>query len=567
MISRPAAVPTGDPQSQVEPPFPPVLVEELLRSFGRAVRAQQLYLPNNPIYRGAIDNLRAAFAPIWAEVEELELEVSETELRWCDVVVNEETSKGSDSLPWLFYKDGVREVKLFPGFEGDEVVTLLDILQRARKASPDEDDLLTLLWEANFIHLRYRYVDLGLEPAAPLADGTQATERPPHELRDEVERSVQSAPALISVADFDTTLYFLDEREIDYLRSEVRREYEGDLRRNVVAILLDIFEQQRGAEIRAEVCDILGNMILHLLSAGRLSTVAYLLREVQVAVQRGTDVTAEQRERLGQLPARLSAPDALSQLLQSLDESSDLPPESEIVELFEQLRPTALATVFSWLSRLQNAKLRPFLEQAAGRLSGANIAELVRLVLSTDRAVAVEAIRRAGALKTPAAVGSLGKVMNDTDAELRQLAVHALSEIGSPTAMQALEQAVEDPDRDVRLAAVRALSARSYRPVLPRLEAVVKGKSLRDADLTEKMAMFEAYGTLCGEPGVSYLDGVLNGRGFFGRREDAEVRACAAMALGRVGSDAARESLRRAGDDKEVVVRTAVNRALRGGAA
>ena len=62
----------------------------------------------------------------------------------------------------------------------------------------------------------------------------------------------------------------------------------------------------------------------------------------------------------------------------------------------------------------------------------------------------------------------------------------------------------------------------------------MKGKAIREADLTEKMAFFEAFGALAGEGGVEYLDSVLNGKGFLGRREDAEVRACAAIALGRV---------------------------------
>ena len=43
------------------------------------------------------------------------------------------------------------------------------------------------------------------------------------------------------------------------------------------------------------------------------------------------------------------------------------------------------------------------------------------------------------------------------------------------------------------------------------------------------------------------------------------MRACAAMALGRVGTDGATASLRRAGNEKDVVVRNAVNKALRGG--
>jgi HEAT repeat protein len=150
---------------------------------------------------------------------------------------------------------------------------------------------------------------------------------------------------------------------------------------------------------------------------------------------------------------------------------------------------------------------------------------------------------------------------------MRLAAVLALTEIGSAGALQGLDRAVEDADRDVRVAVARALSTRGYRPALPRFEAAVKGKALRDADLTEKMAMFEAYGVLCGDAGVPLLDGILNSRGFLGKREDSEARACAAMALGRIGTESALSSLRRAGNEKDVVVRNAVNKALRGVAA
>jgi HEAT repeat protein len=119
----------------------------------------------------------------------------------------------------------------------------------------------------------------------------------------------------------------------------------------------------------------------------------------------------------------------------------------------------------------------------------------------------------------------------------------------------------------VRIATVRALSARAYRPVLPRIEAMVKGKAIRDADLTEKMAIFEAYGTLCGEGGIATLDAMLNGKSMFGRREDPELRACAAVALGRIKSANAQDALRKAANEKEVVVRSAVAKALRGGPA
>ena len=81
------------------------------------------------------------------------------------------------------------------------------------------------------------------------------------------------------------------------------------------------------------------------------------------------------------------------------------------------------------------------------------------------------------------------------------------------------------------------------------------------------MALFEAYGAVCGDVGIPYLDGILNGKGFLGRREDPELRACAAMALGRIGTPGAINALRNAQGEKDVVVRNSVNRALKAGAA
>jgi HEAT repeat protein len=179
--------------------------------------------------------------------------------------------------------------------------------------------------------------------------------------------------------------------------------------------------------------------------------------------------------------------------------------------------------------------------------------------------VALEAIRRAGALRSAAAVGPLGKALADAEPTFRLAAAVALGEIGSPGALQWLERALEDGERDVRVATARALGARAHRAALPRLEAAITGKALRESNLTEKMATFEAYGALCGDGGVALLDGLLNGRGFLGRREDPEYRACAALALGRIGTNGAVAALQRGAAEKDLIVRNAVNKALRGG--
>ena len=176
----------------------------------------------------------------------------------------------------------------------------------------------------------------------------------------------------------------------------------------------------------------------------------------------------------------------------------------------------------------------------------------------------MEAARRAGSLKTAAAVPALARLLQTGEAPMRLAAVNALSEIGTPGAMQHLDRGLDDDDRDVRIAAVRALGIRNHRQSVQKIETALIAKRLQDGDLTEKMAFFEAFGSLCGEAGIPMLDGMLNRKGLFGKRGDAEVRACAAMALGKVGTDAAFAALRRASSDKDILVRNAVSKALRG---
>jgi hypothetical protein len=554
------------PGEEGAPLLAPSLVEAVLQHLGKAIRARQLYLPNNPVYQRTIEQLRQRFAGVWAETDELTVLVLESEFRWEGVSLLHEASR-SDSLAWLFYKDGIRALTFLPGIEGDELSRLLDLLQRVRRAQPEDDDLLTLLWEEDFLNLRYRYVDLAADSLPAIEPGESAAEPRQVDPRAVAAEAQRPAPSIVRMQDFDSALYYLEDAEIEYLRGAFQAESTADLRRNVTAILFDIYEQERADDVRSEIAGVLDQLVLHFLATGDYHAVAHVVREGRTTAERARAQDAAQAERLDAVLRRLGSPEVLAQLIQTLDDARDVPAAEELDALFEVLGAAALATVLGWLARLQAGPLRAGLERAATRLASNNVTELVRLIGSPESAIALQAARRAGELRTTAAVGALARLLAGTDAPLRVAAAQALAEIGSPGALQQLERAVEDADRDVRVTAVRVLGARGHRAALPRLEEAVRGRELRDADLTEKMAYFEAYGLLAGAPGVAHLDAMLNGRSFLGRREDPELRACAALALGKIGTGEALDALRRAAGDRDLVVRNAVAKAMRGSAA
>ena len=151
-----------------------------------------------------------------------------------------ESSK-AESLPWLFYKDGVRELTLLPGVEEEELIRLLDLLQRVRRSGPEDDDLLTLMWEQDFLFLRYRAIQLATDEDVPAASETPGLEpgAPGHvTVSDDSSGAAESN--VVEMKDFDSAVYFLDDKDIEYLRDAMKVEYEQDLRRNIICMLYDL---------------------------------------------------------------------------------------------------------------------------------------------------------------------------------------------------------------------------------------------------------------------------------------------------------------------------------------
>ena len=155
------------------------------------------------------------------------------------------------------------------------------------------------------------------------------------------------------------------------------------------------------------------------------------------------------------------------------------------------------------------------------------------------------------------------RLLAHPEPSVRLAAVEAATTLNAVTAASALEKTLDDPEREIRIAAARALGALQYRPAAGTLKSIVRGKDIRTADISEKVAVFEAYGIVAEADGLEVLDDLLNRKGFLGKREPTDIRAAAALALGRIPGDVARAALEKATQDDDPVVRSNVNRALR----
>lgn len=553
-------------------PIPAQEAADLFAMLDKAVRAQRLYQPNNPVYRSFIAATESAFAKLWDRLPSLTVGIEENSFRWFNRSFP--AGEGRESMPFLFYKDGIRFITFLPGFE-DEIERFLDVVNRARSQDQrTDDDMVTLLWQQEFASFQYSYVDAlaeGLQvprPTTPKLVGLELTlvrDDAAGELKGEpqppaVEAGKPTVAGLINRDDFEETLYFLDSTELEHLREEVEREWNRDVKMDVLNGLFDRLEDTV-PEWRTEILQILRQMLPVYMGAGDLRSATLILVELNVILERA-ELSDDDRAAAQELFRELSEPTVLTQLMRSLEDGSIDPSGTELGVFLKHLGPSAMPVLLAAIERTEVTALQERLRTAIEGLANANRDRVVALLSEKDPQVLRGAARLAGQLTITQAAPSLAQLLQHSDAILRRIVVESLIRIRTALALDAIQQALGDADRDVRVAAARGLATLRYAPARGRIEEFLDSRIVRDADLTEKLAFFEAYGAVATADSVALLDRMLNGRKLFGK-ESPEMRACAAMALGRVGSPAARAALQRSSGESNPIVRNAVMKALR----
>ena len=247
----------GQPLTEI---LPAAQVAELINSVVKALRAFHMYLPNNPIYQRATENVRAAFTPIWSVLDQVVLTVAETDFVWEEQVVYHQPAKG-ESLAWGLFKDGMRSLTIRRGAEDEELTRFLETVNQARYLAADAgDDLLTLLWQQEFQFIQYHFVEFFGEGGGSLPEASGAATAGGNDAETVKARhaqAVEEAPprpkGVVDLEDFDSTLYFLDEAEINAVAADLKEEYRRDARGAAINVLFDLFELQGEPSVRDEI--------------------------------------------------------------------------------------------------------------------------------------------------------------------------------------------------------------------------------------------------------------------------------------------------------------------------
>ncbi len=143
------------------------LAAEWVRDLARTVKVVRLYRARNPVAVDTRGRLADSLASHLARFGSWSFRVTATEIwKGSEAIVKPEPREGREhapptlleQLPFLFFRDGVRQMTFLPGIPPHDVDALVDALIEAWSDRGNIDDVVTFLWQANPTHLHLETV-------------------------------------------------------------------------------------------------------------------------------------------------------------------------------------------------------------------------------------------------------------------------------------------------------------------------------------------------------------------------------------------------------------------------
>jgi HEAT repeat protein len=554
-----------------------ILARDLTSAFIKAIKAFRFYPPDNPTLKGFRDQLLNKFKFFLNKYQSFVMKVGEYNLSLKGKVLYENRDVKT-SIAFLVYKDGLREIRFMKGLEEWEVQGIIDIFKQSEHINQLEDDIVTLLWERDFVHISFVATDEFLEETPvivpdnidqfrknlvfkPLAHQVEVelAEEGSEEgidLDDLLSKVIEEPLPLIS----DRGVYFLTPDEVEGLRKDVEAEADPIFVFNIMDILFEILALEKEPEPYQDAVNTLIKVLDALLTLGDFTKAADLLKRVYI-ILKTYDLQDWQIEGIQKIILEAGEEVRIDRIGRVLErEEGRLEDVNAYLSL---LQKNSIKPLVKLLGELKNSKTRRVFCDALPEI-GKNAIEVFTPFIDDRRWYLVRnIIYILGRIGKEQSLPYVQKALNHEDLRVKREAIQALGLIGGQKAIGLLVRALTDNDVRIRcMAAINLGKGGKKAGLIPLLE-VVQSKDFYKREPAEINAFFSAIGMIGSHEVIPVLQQLLERKSWFGRGKTDEIRMGAANAMAMIGTPEAKAILEAGKNSKDESIRDACTQALR----
>ncbi len=523
----------------------------LIQTFLQTLKAYRLYEANHPILAKFLIRLERDFEHYFDEFDSFSLQVGEHRLFYRGQVVYENQDV-KESLAFLFFKDGIREIRFIKGLESKEITDFLNVVRKGDLVNRLEDDLVTLLWERDFSHITFSSIDEIMEGSGNLIPATQEdlakgleyrgyeeewlTERPTEgdpeagPVVEGLRQAFNPAPGQSLVQACQLT-----PDEMKKINKEAEQEQKAEylyvLINDLEEILLHLGEDADAYENMISYFD---RTIKSFLEQGDIGRAVAILEDLNSTMEsmvlKDKQIFAIRRILEASSDAR--SVDLLGKLMKNGEEGDS----GLTLQYLRFLTKQAVDPLCLLLGELTSGKWRKVICDYLAELSREEIQPVTKLLSNPNPFTVCHGLYILGKVGHPSTVKYLGSLVNHSDLKVREETLKLTTRF-EEKGRDLLERFLKDPVPEMRAKAslLYAKTAKG-RAVKPLVE-IILAEDFYKRDYEEKASFFRALGETGSEEAIPILKKIAKKRRWFNKAKWDEMRLCANNTLKMLGAE------------------------------
>ena len=518
----------------------------LIQSFLQTMKAYRLYEASHPILSKFLDRLKKDFDTYFEELDSFFLQVGEHRLFYRGKTVYE-SEDIKESLAFLFYKDGIREMRFFNGLEFKEIIDFLEVVRKSDRVNRCEDDMVTLLWEKDFSHITFTTVDEFLDGSSTTVPATEQDlfdrleyrgfdedggKKPEEKEEDKSQTLVfENLKQAVNLSPGQTVVQAcqLDPEEWAEIQKEIQAEqhpqYLFVVVENLMEILLHLGEDVDAYE---NMISYFERTLCSFLEEGEVGKAAAILTKLNDTLE-SMVLKDNQIFAIRRILETSSSGRSVELIGRAVKNNGEVNTEY-ILRYLRLMTKQAVEPLCQLLGELESGKWRKLICERLTELSQEDIQPLTKFLSDPNPLVVSHILYVLGKTGHPNSVKVLGPVVQHQDRKVREETLQLLGKSGE-RGKELLLKFLKDPLPEIRgktsLLLARTQKAHAVKPLLE----IVLAEDFFKRDYEEKAAFFRALGETKSTEPIPVLNKIAKKRRWLQRTKWNEMRQCATATL------------------------------------
>ncbi len=507
-------------------------VAEIITSLQRARKNLRIYPENNPIYMRTVEETYRKTMEFFEFGDSLELRIQRNEFMFGDEEVYNGTGQ-EENFALFFFRDGLRSLTFSSGLEQEELLNFLNVVAVDLDREEVEEDMVTLLWEKDFMNIKYKVDDSMLVEdenfqkeaeekvkETPTDEGVmqQAQEAPPEE-----EETAPIIPMPITGED------------LEHIARDIEDYGKGNLDK-LTDIVFDMLYASGGIEEFKDVVRIIQNSVEHSASNNDLRGAMNIFQRVKDVIRK------TKSENVGKTlneVLRLAGSDSLMKIIGERLDAKDGIEDEDFKEYVGMLSANAIPRMIALMADLQTIQGRKKAIKALTFIGKRDIGALAKGLKDQRWYVVRNIVLVLRETKDKNALAHIVMALAHEEPRVRREAIKGIGDLRGLKYIDRVVKLLYDPDHSVSIAAALALGRFRNKVGMDALQARITDKNLLETDGSLLRKYFEALSFFKYEDVIGFLEDILKKNPFFGRAAYNELKASAIYCLGLLGNPGA----------------------------